>query len=543
MGNMSLSVPNLGIGNAVRGTIGAVSGGINRASTAVRATATIRANEQSLKSILKIYRYEKLILDIKKQRGVATAAEIARQAQLVKGIRNSISALRLSTRLAVGARSTALGAGAIKNLTTGKVLASLGRGIVAIAKGMMTLTRVTFQFGRIGFGIFRKVFSVSGLWAIAELLLLFGDKIPFVKDILADFGKAFTASFAAIGRIAQYAQGPLSLLGAGITAIGEGFTSQGVDAIIRGVSNLAGIIRNQLLSAWNLFFARLGETWTIIRGIGVAIWQMFTAIYNSIASILTNLFGLLGAVAEGISQGGAEAGIQKTIYGWIKYFVTGGAKLVSDLVHGMAWAIEKLNFYLTEFVWLFVGEVEKMLAQIPMLFYKERTATTVEKGQTVTAGYSSVKAFEARRASKGRESALITEWTKTNDAIKMAFADGSPISQAFSNMMERNSQWLNMDSFRGIAEMWAAIKAEADARVRDAMKEEKPGLGGFSPRNQRREVQAAINAAMVGYSSAIIGNIIKYGKLTEEKQLDVLEEIRDDQREGLRQRGGVLLGP
>jgi TP901 family phage tail tape measure protein len=332
MGNMSLSMPKLGIGNAVRGAAGAVSGGINRASTAIRATATISANKKSLESILKIYRYEKLILDIKKRRGIATAAEIARQAQLVKGIRNSITALRLSTRLAVGARSTALGTGALKNLTTGKVLASMGRGVLAVAKGMMTLTRVTFQFGKIGFGIFRKVFSVGGLWAIAELLLLFGDKIPFVKDVMADFGKAFSASFAAISRIAQYAQGPLALIGAGIGAISDGFTGQGVNAIIDGVSNLAGIIRNQLISAWNLFFAKLGETWNVIRGIGTAIWEMFTALYNGISTILTTVFGVLGAVAEGVSQGGAEQGIQKTLYGWVKYFVTEGAVLFSDLI-------------------------------------------------------------------------------------------------------------------------------------------------------------------------------------------------------------------
>jgi hypothetical protein len=361
---------------------------------------------------------------------------------------------------------------------------------------------------------------------------------------MADFGKAFSASFAAIGRVAQYAKGPLALIGAGIGAISDGFTGQGVNAIIDGVSNLAGIIRNQLISAWNLFFAKLGETWTIIKGIGKAIWEVFTALYTGIASVLVNLFGLLGAVFEGMSQGGAEKGIQKTLYGWIKFFVIEGAKLISNLVHGLALAIEQLNFYLTEFVWLLVGEIEKILTKIPFLGYKERTATTVEKGQSVTDTYATVKAFEARRESKGREAKLMLEWTKTNEAIKNAFADNSPMSQAISNMMERSSQALDFNSKVGVIRMYNEINAER-ARIEAALaqKQEQPGLGGFSPRNQRAEVQRAINAAMVGYSSAIIGNIIKYGKLTEEKQLDVLEEIRDDQREGLRQRGGVLLGP
>ena len=543
MGSMELSVPKLGIGNAVRGAAGAVSGGINRASTAIRATATISANKKSLESILKIYRYEKLILDIKKRRGIATAAEIARQAQLVKGIRNSITALRLSTRLAVGARSTALGAGALKNLTAGKVLAGVGKGIVTVARGLMTLTRVTLQFGKIGFRIFRAAFSVTGLWTIAEILILFGDKIPFVKDVLADFGRAFAASFAAIGRVAQYAKGPLALIGAGIGAVSDGFTAQGVDAIITGVSNLAGIIRNQLISAWNLFFAKLGETWNVIRGIGTAIWEIFTSLYNSISSILGSLFSLMSD-ATGIGGQGTGKDLQQGIYGWIKYFVTEGSVLVSNLVHGIALLVESLRSALSEFIYGFRSMLEGILERIPLLGFSRQNVEFTKDGKKHTMSETEYDKSLSDHYSKKRIDDLNKAWTKTNEDIRAAFSDSSPMSQAVSDMMERNSQALSNLSYEGIQAMYASIREE-QARIAAALtqQQEQPGLGGFNPRNQRREVQNSITAAMVGYSSAIIGNIIKYGKAVEESQLDVLEEIRDDQRQGLKQRGGVLLGP
>jgi hypothetical protein len=67
--------------------------------------------------------------------------------------------------------------------------------------------------------------------------------------------------------------------------------------------------------------------------------------------------------------------------------------------------------------------------------------------------------------------------------------------------------------------------------------------GPMLPLNEVAKVGNIIAEALVGSASDIRRNIVKYGSNVEEKQLEVLTDIRDLQERQMRQSDGILMAP
>lgn len=475
----------------------------------------------------RLFSFKAVLPDIK-----SATVYFSRLAGYVRSLRNAAKVGNIPKLLSPGRFLGAIGpmakVGVIDNIVLGfKNLFSAFR---LVATGGIKVFSVLTKIGRFAF-------SFSGLWTIAELLLLFGDKIPFVREVLEDFAKAFTASFSAISRIATYAAGPLALISAGFGAVGKGFMEQGVNAIIKGVTTLASIIKNQLIVAWNSFFVALGQTWIIIKGIGKSIWGVATALYNTISSVLGSIFSMLGAV-NGMGKEGSGKQLQEGIYGWIKYLVTEGAVLVSDLVHGVALLVEKLTGALTTFIFGFRSMLEGILERIPMLGFSRQMVEFNQGGKKHRMSETDYDKSLADHYAKKRIAELNKAWALNNLKIRNAFNDTNPASKAEAMAAEESSYRLMHEAYYAIEKMNYDI---ALSMQRMAQQMEEQGRGPFMAQSQGGNIENIIRGALVGYGDAIIGNILKFGKTEEEKQTGLLEDIRDDQRKGLRQRGGVLL--
>jgi hypothetical protein len=478
----------------------------------------------------KLFSFKPVLPDMK-----AALVYFKRLGSYVYGLRNAAKAGNIPKLLSPGRFLGAVGplakAGMLDKIIVGfKAVSGAFR---MLATGGIKVFSVLTKIGRFAF-------SFSGLWTIAELLLLFGDKIPFVREVLEDFAKAFTASFSAIGRIATYATGPLALISAGFGAVGRGFMDLGVEAIIKGVTSLASIIKNQLVVAWNSFFVALGETWIVIKGIGKSIWEVATALYNTIKSVLGSVFGVLGSIT---GQNGEDSGkeFQKGVYGWVKFLVTEGAVLVSNLTHGMALVIENLANILDTFILKFRDALESVLEKIPFLGYKKKGHEfTTEDGRKATALGPEQLIKMANAASKKRISELEKDWAINNLKIRNAFNDTNPASDATAKAAEEDSFRLMHEAYYAIEKLNYDIAMSMQKMVEQM---EEQGRGPFKAMGMGQNIETVIRGALVGYSDSIIGNVLKFGKTEEERQTGILEDIRDDQRRGLRQQGGVILPP
>ena len=166
--------------------------------------------------------------------------------------------------------------------------AGLGKTITGIAQ-------LAFSFTRLSFSITRFVFSWNFVGIALNALLLFGDKIPFIRKAFTDLGSAFSSAFAQIGKIATYATPAFNLFGLAIEAFASGNSAIGIRALAAGFESIVSIISNQLTAAWNAFAAKVTDLWMSIKQIGGSLVIIFTSLFAGLGEIFGNAF-------QGISE-------------------------------------------------------------------------------------------------------------------------------------------------------------------------------------------------------------------------------------------------
>lgn len=157
-------------------------------------------------------------------------------------IKEAPKALSLVTRI----RSILSG-----TITSGKVFVNL---TYTLFKNIWQVTKMTFSL----LNVFRRIiFTASGWLMIIEFLVLFGDKIPIIKDMLAALGNAFSQSFGVLRQMFGELAKDLGLVGEGIRTLFSGDAESGIQKMKDGFADVGETLRNHLSWAWQAFMKEI----------------------------------------------------------------------------------------------------------------------------------------------------------------------------------------------------------------------------------------------------------------------------------------------
>ena len=211
---------------------------------------------------------------------------------------------------------------ALTRMGGGKHLLSIGKGFGALAQSLFKFTVAAAKF----------TFSKAGITTILQLLLIFGDRIPGIRDAFESLGKGFGVFFTEIKKIGTLGAGPFQRIMDGISMYKAGNTQGGIAAFIEGIGGLVGVISGQLRAAWWGFAEQVGWVYDIFKKIIGSVWELITLLLNVggtlVGGVLRDFkdlfapFGNVGAGATDFVKGFVIA---------VGEFIGGLAKFILDM--------------------------------------------------------------------------------------------------------------------------------------------------------------------------------------------------------------------
>ena len=195
-------------------------------------------------------------------------------------------------------------------------------------------------FFSLGNSIRRFVFSAGGITTVLELLLIFGDKLPGVKDAMQAFSNGFKAAGEQIGKIRGMLGPGMALFGSGVKILNSGDIETGLALMKEGVGSLVGVIYNQLGAAWFSFMEKVSWVYDIFRKMVLVSYEIGAAIASSIGVAMNNVMGRLGRLF------GGEAGVNDNFMA----LLATAAKLLAGVVPAFLAGILKFESILAQFI-------------------------------------------------------------------------------------------------------------------------------------------------------------------------------------------------
>lgn len=266
----------------------------------------------------------------------ARAISMRMQARLVEHagtLQKKVAAIRRTGGLAKvgqaargGLASIRSGAsGFLDNLLSGAgtMLRGAGRGIMSGASSILkadhirNLAKVATTAGRIGFAFLRAanavrrfVFSLNGMFLIAELLIMFGHKIDFLRNGFEMIGKGLSKAFGEISKIGTDVGPVLSVLGAGFKELFSGNGEGGLGLITASLTAIANIIGIRFGSAWQEFKTQTAPILDWLSKALQGIWEVLKLIGSSFSGIGS----ALGQGGKLFPEGSGISGILEKIF-------------------------------------------------------------------------------------------------------------------------------------------------------------------------------------------------------------------------------------
>lgn len=260
---------------------------------------------------IKDVRYLILLLKIMVQNGTAaasTAASIAKLQVVLGNLLLRLSKLQsIQKSLGLGAQLKGLAGLFGKGLA--KTLSSVWNLIKLLSSGLLRLTNIIlkggwittlykgfqsagtgislFLKGALGFGKF--LFSFNGIFQILSLLLIFGDKMTFTKNILDSLGRGFVAFGRSIGDIGRLIGPAFTQIGSGFSLILGGEGGRGIEQIVAGLQNMASIIINQVLAGFNRLIVEISPGLEFLYGFFKSLWELLKLVGSTAASLANPL--------------------------------------------------------------------------------------------------------------------------------------------------------------------------------------------------------------------------------------------------------------
>lgn len=228
----------------------------------------------------------------------AQAARVVKQSPLkgafvglgktIKNLDYSGTATRLITPLkSLGPFLSKIGSGFFsigKSIASTNWLAkfiSLSKSVGGIAKGLL----------RIASGFRTVLFSASGWLLIVEGLILFGDRIPGVAQLLNKLGTAFSNLFGNIGTTLSNTLPSLQKIGEGVKNIFTGDAERGLLNLEEGFRRLGTVLYEGLSEAWTKFKADLEPITSVVKQIGLSLAAGFELAINTLTATFGNIAG------------------------------------------------------------------------------------------------------------------------------------------------------------------------------------------------------------------------------------------------------------
>jgi len=440
------------------------------------------------------------------------ASDLARSALLMQRARAAQQSVRLSTGTIKAAQVAYLGSQVSR---LGVVARNAGRAFVGFGKGLLTTLNITRRF----------VFSTTGILTILEVLILFGDKIPIVKNALAGLGKGFSNAFKQIGDIAKYATGPLALFRASIQAFQADRSDLGVEGLKQSFLALTSIIGSQLVAAWNKFKESIAPVYDFIVG-------LFNIINVTIRSIVESISQIIGSAIDNIStigslfSGGATDGIGGSLLQGIGSAAEIFAKFVPTLFNWLA----QFAIVFNDATQKFIIDFEYMLNSINPLA-DQKNSDRLREAQ--------LEGLDLK--SNSRKKALKENLEITLAGITKAFnASSAETSRTNANKAISNSLLKTRESFVRAAQIMQQLQrtpALAAPQLNPQAFQQQ-----ITPQNNPLNVASVQNMkllaeALVGSAQSTSRNLLKTGKPLEQKQLEEQEKTNEILEKIARERG------
>lgn len=424
----------------------------------------------------------------------------SRYMYLYRRQRSVRDAALMSQRLARGGRGTALRS----------IIPSMGRGLLEVVKGLKNFSVATLRV------LWATRRLIPSWFTLLEIFVLFGDKIPGMSNVWNQFANGFTAAGKAIGRIASYLQGPLSLIATSFEALYKGETARGLNGLATALSGIYNIIVNQLVSAWNLFKASIASTWDTIKVVFLAITQLVENLIESIGNVLGLVSGVAGATIGGFFSGGSFgdtliAGAQSFMKGINQLFYWGDM-FVFNLKNILLKLLSELGL-----------ELGKLVSAIMGVSFFDHTLENIRDTE-MRAADNQYKVDTKRREK------LLESQNKEVDRVFQSIKDRQTQKDALLNAQQRESWSANINKFTGqmAQEMQAYLNRPETPVVtgnNDFQPERSYGLGKMPV---AMDLSKQVAGSLIGYISEVSSNRLKFGDNMSKKQLKALEDIRDN---------------
>ena len=425
----------------------------------------------------------------------------------------------------------------LKSANSIRPITELFRG-VRLVKGIDNLLSFGKALFTVANGVRRFVFSVGGITTILELLLLFGDKLPGVKDAMQAFSNGFKAAGEQIGKIRGILGPGMALFSQGIETLNAGEVEAGLSLLQTGVQSLIGVIGNQLSAAWFAFMEKVSWVYDIFKKIVVVSYEIGAAIAGSVGVALDNIFGRLGRLFGGEMVAGDG----------ISALIATVAKFTAAVVPALTAFLLKFESILAQFI-LNLMEAFPMLTKFSADGAKQKLASTVLANEASVAALMNImkKAFanidtamflpsemdfkrrrlEAERAGKQAQDIL-----KNTDLKSMFSSYFSTLTSNLSNLLssttskkeELKDAFLD-DFFNGL----------------DNMQKSKNGMQQSTPPDLAKALN--IVSAFVGSAQASRGNLLQAINVEKQTQKEIQKNTQRaaDELEDINARGGQLV--
>lgn len=395
-----------------------------------------------------------------------------------------------------------------------------GFSLIAATKSIATFGTV---FKTVFTGI-RRVFSAGGLTTILEVLLLFGDKIPIVRNALAALGQGFSNAFKQIGDIVKYATGPLELFKASIEAFVAGNSKLGVQGLLFGFSSLAAIIGNQLSAAWNKFKESIAPVYDFIVG-------LFNVIDLTIKSIVESISQIIGSGFNTLSQ------LTDSVFGQTDFTVGDSGNAAKSIVEALAKFIPSLFNWIAAFAVEFNSITQQFLVGLEYVFTRVNPYTTTNRENT-DARIEGIKLEAALR-----QKILKKNLEETKKGITKSFNESSVDTSKANAAKAIEDSKLEREKSLANAEY---VRQQLAQKQIKQQKEQGNFDQGITPGNIQEipavKAMLQIVDALVGSVQSTRGNVLRKGKPIDEKQLEE-QQKQTVLLQKIAENDGILLPP
>ncbi|GIW60300.1 MAG: hypothetical protein KatS3mg087_1366 [Patescibacteria group bacterium] len=456
-------------------------------------------------------------------------------ATMKKEIQKALDTRRRAIEKATSAASSLKAREQLRQKLSDEVLSTVGKKSRA-ATMHKTLKRRTFFQGlstglknflglilKVG-SAFRKLFSLTGLGIILEMLFIFTD---LGERIFSGVGSALKD----IGTILPRVAGPFKEILAGFRLLAVGDSKNGFEAIKSGFSSIAEIIKNQLVAAWNGFLEKLGWVYQTVAKIA----QIFSTIFDFVldiakviaSQIMNNLKGFGEILLPKSAGGGFMSGLESVTkaIGFI----------IVQLLKGFHWINEKFWEILNGFEGIlnsFLSRFETLIMSIPGAKYLVRK----------TEDFNAINLEEVVKRNKEIGKSLDKIYEDFEKNVTKVFHEHASIEERAKRAQEARRKSLQVsEAAAKRAAYWERLREKHLEGIRNQTQAELLGNGMSVSRNPMVKVAQAARPtlefarALVGSAMSTRGNLLQAGLPIERQQLqeqkkqtEILKKIAKD---------------